>query len=452
MSRSVPSTPRKSPQELKNYGLLDELNDLAKVQPRSRFYTHEIILFSCGLLAIGLSAYLYVQHYLTLPNIRTVYRRQSEYLTIKPNMLLNISNVPEIINQYKDFLNETKNQTKNDFIIAVDALSTSPFVNIDKKRNITGLLPNDIIIQESYLLETSFDKFEKFIQSNSNKIINSLFVFALHPLNHELPTFFIHVYPSNNGKGNNFTTEILHILAYKCKQQNLNIIGFSSDGDNALSPYHQKNIERFEKFDFDITENFLYFSDVLHILKRGRYHFVKKLHKNDALHSKIDELRILFNLPYEIFSNASYTKMHESLAVRLFTSQNIIILYNKTLIDELIYFLPFVSLNEAVSNRQLSQSERIYMLDIIKYFCKYINKNNQIRLKQKYLIKPNIITDILSTVYSLKYLLTHFTGNIDLNRCSAAPLEHNFGIARMSCRDNNRMERLLLQFSRIDVR
>ena len=97
--------------------------------------------------------------------------------------------------------------------------------------------------------------------------------------------------------------------------------------------------------------------------------------ENDALHSKIDELRILFNLPYEIFSNASYTKMHESLAVRLFTSQNIIFLYNKTLIDELIYFLPFVSLNEAVSNRQLSQSERIYMLDIIKYFCKYLNKN-----------------------------------------------------------------------------
>lgn len=49
-------------------------------------------------------------------------------------------------------------------------------------------------------------------------------------------------------------------------------------------------------------------------------------------------------------------------------------------------------------------------------------------------------------------MLTHFTGNIDLNRCSTAPLEHNFGIARMSCRDNNRMERLLLQFSRIDVR
>ncbi|KAK8876453.1 hypothetical protein M9Y10_006663 [Tritrichomonas musculus] len=101
-------------------------------------------------------------------------------------MLLNISNVPEIIYHYKDFLNETKNQTKNDFIIAVDALSTSPFVNIDKKRNITGLLPNDITIQESYLLETLFDKFEKIIQSNSNKIINSLFVFTLHPLNREL--------------------------------------------------------------------------------------------------------------------------------------------------------------------------------------------------------------------------------------------------------------------------
>lgn len=34
---------------------------------------------------------------------------------------------------------------------------------------------------------------------------------------------------------------------------------------------------------------------------------------------------------------------------------------------------------------------------------------------------------------------------------STAPLEHSFGIARMSNGDYNRMERLVLQFSRIDV-
>ena len=102
---------------------------------------------------------------------------------------------------------------------------------------------------------------------------------------------------------------------------------------------------------------------------------------------RIDDLRILFNLSYEIFRNESFPKMHESLEVRLFTARNIALLYNNSLIDELIYLL-----------------------------------------------------------------LNSLIDEIDLNRCSTAPLEHNFGISRMSCRDNNRMERLLLQFARIDVR
>ncbi len=351
-----------------------------------------------------------------------------------------------------DLIKETTNKTDNYFVIAVDALSTSPFVNINKDKNITGLLLNDITLEESFLLENSFDKFEKFIHSNSKKIINSLFVYALHPLNHDIPTFFIHIYPSSNGKGNNYTTDMLHNLAHKCKEHNLNIIGFSSDGDNSMSKYHTQNINLFEKSIFDITENYLYFSDVLHLIKRGRYHFVKKLHKLNDKFSKIDELRILFNLPFEIFRNESYTKMHESLAVRLFTAKNIILLYNNSLTDELIYFLPFVSLNEVISNRKITLYERIYLLNIIKYFCQHLRSNNKIRLNQKYLIKPNILTDLLSTAYSFEHLLLNFFGEIDLNRCSTAPLEHNFGISRMSCRDNNRMERLLLQFARIDVR
>lgn len=169
MTKSAPITPRKSPLQLKYYHLLDELNDLAKIPPKTRLYSHEIIMFACGLLAIGLSAYLYVQHFLPLPHIRTVYRHQSEYLTIKPNMLTNISNIDEILSQYKDLIKETTNKTDNYFVIAVDALSTSPFVNINKDKNITGLLPNDITLEESFLLENSFDKFEKFIHSNSKK-------------------------------------------------------------------------------------------------------------------------------------------------------------------------------------------------------------------------------------------------------------------------------------------
>lgn len=79
-------------------------------------------------------------------------------------------------------------------------------------------------------------------------------------------------------------------------------------------------------------------------------------------------------------------------------------------------------------------------------------KDQKLRLEQKYKIKPNLSNDLLSTIYSFNYFLTEMEGNIDLNRCSTSLLEHNFIIARLSCRDNNRIERLLLQFSRMDVR
>ena len=448
--KSQSPTPRKSPIELKKYELLDELNGLAKTHPNAREYSKKIIFFSCGLLAIGLSAYLYVQNYLPLPDIRTVYRRQSEFMTINPKLLSDISNLDEVLKQYKNLCKNCSNDINNKYVIAWDALSSSPFLNIDKNKNITGLLPNDITLEESFLLEKSFDKFEKFIHDNSNYIVNALFVFAMHPLNPNIPTFIIHVHPANSGKCNNITTEIMIHIASKCKDHGFNIVGFSSDGDNCMSKFHKKNIELFECTLFDIFENYLYFSDVLHILKRGRYHFVKQLHKRNSL--IIDQLRILLNLPSEIFSNASYTKMHESLAVRMFSFEKILILYKNSYFNETIYFLPFVLLNEAISNRIIDLNDRVFILNIIRAFCKHLSKNSKIRLSQKYLIKPNLITDILSTVYSFNYVLTEMKGYIDLNRCSTSPLEHNFGIARMSCRNNNRIERLLLQFSRIDVR
>ena len=41
---------------------------------------------------------------------------------------------------------------------------------------------------------------------------------------------------------------------------------------------------------------------------------------------------------------------------------------------------------------------------------------------------------------------------VDSNRCSTAPLEHNFGIARINSNDNNRMDNLIKKFSYLDVR
>ena len=122
--KSQSPTPRKSPIELKKYELLDELNGLAKTHPNAREYSKKIIFFSCGLLAIGLSAYLYVQNYLPLPDIRTVYRRQREFMTITPKLLSDISNMDEVLKQYKNLCKNCSNDINNKYVIAWDALSS----------------------------------------------------------------------------------------------------------------------------------------------------------------------------------------------------------------------------------------------------------------------------------------------------------------------------------------
>ena len=53
----------------------------------------------------------------------------SNILTIKPNMLTNLTFLPDILNEYKNMKNNFI-LTNESYILAVDALSTTPFVNI----------------------------------------------------------------------------------------------------------------------------------------------------------------------------------------------------------------------------------------------------------------------------------------------------------------------------------
>lgn len=121
-----------------------------KNPPKLRYYPKNIVFFSCALLVIGLSIYLFVQSYLPLPDIRTVYRRQSEFMTVKPNMLLSLSNVNEIIKQYIELCNNTNITSENKFVLAWDALDSPQFLYVNKNKTIKGLISKDICVQESF--------------------------------------------------------------------------------------------------------------------------------------------------------------------------------------------------------------------------------------------------------------------------------------------------------------
>lgn len=74
---------------MKEYRILEEMINLSKMHPNARNYSQLLYYFSFTLLTISLSAYNFVQSELPLPNIRSVYRKMSNILTIKPNMLTN---------------------------------------------------------------------------------------------------------------------------------------------------------------------------------------------------------------------------------------------------------------------------------------------------------------------------------------------------------------------------
>lgn len=124
--------------------------------------------------------------------------------------------------------------------------------------------------------------------------------------------------------------------------------------------------------------------------------------------------------------------MHDSLAVRLFTIDNLVISFNNSLFDETIFMFPFCLLASSNHDNNLNISERLFIIELLKNFCLEIKNDNTTLNSYKYKIKYNIILDILSTTYSFIFVIKNSSSIIDFNRCSTAPLEHNFGIARLS--------------------
>lgn len=69
-----------------------------------------------------------------------------------------------------------------------------------------------------------------------------------------------------------------------------------------------------------------------------------------------------------------------------------------------------------------------------------------------YFFLKSSCTSIVLLLLTLFFTETHPGKIVDSNRCSTAPLEHNFGIARINSNDNNRMDNLIKKFSYLDVR
>lgn len=101
-----------------------------------------------------------------------------------------------------------------------------------------------------------------------------------------------------------------------------------------MGKFHTQNIKLFETNKFDKNKKLLFFYDVLHLIKRGIYALLNMIYSKKDYKNKIEQLKKLFNIPQKVLNNTSYTKMHDILAVKLFSLDNLCIAYNNSLYSE----------------------------------------------------------------------------------------------------------------------
>ena len=157
------------------------------------------------------------------------------------------------------------------------------------------------------------------------------------------------------------------------------IIGYSFDGDSS----YRHNLENIDKnFDYSIESKHqkinqpLFFSDYLHIFKRARYRLLKRInfyYKGNEIKKNLADL---YNLPYIVFSDEKITKMHDSLALKLFNPRVILLSESYNATSFYSFLFPWTTMLISLNFENISLQDRIDLLEIsLKFLSYFPNKN-----------------------------------------------------------------------------
>ena len=222
--------------------------------------------------------------------------------------------------------------------MSVDAIFFTPEVKVSDDSIFEGILFSQEEIE--LISKNCFSKFKKnpnelqiFLQLNNNKIIRTAFVFQVQPYQKIYSNFVVHVEPAVNGKANKKIVDMLKYIKDVLKNRNISIMSFAFDGDSAYSQMHEEYFNSYinsalTKNSISLTKtlNFRVISDFFHLIKR----FIHSGFELSGKFFNVETLKNLFkNLPNIIWSNESYTKMHDSLPLLLFSPQNFLFLLEK---------------------------------------------------------------------------------------------------------------------------
>ena len=458
-------TPRRlDEREQRQAGVLEELTRLMRFHPSRRRYSVSLIAMALAIYLMSSSTYTFIREFLPLPSRQTLQAKAHAAMHFDKSMLQNLSAIPAIVARYRE--RSKLHDEKIEGILAVDAISFTRELIVSKTGVVYGSLQNETIDQKRLVkLHASFSELEELWKQHHPALISDAFVFQFQPVNASLKSLVVHVCPSSQGKATEKTVELLYDIDARLQDVNLAVIGYGMDGDTAYAKLHNNfyNVSLRHIKDDPLFANFsdvtgkLIISDPLHLLKRARYRLLAtNIHIGLTEASEwidIDVLRSILSLPSKTFSNQKFTKMHDDLAVSLFSMGSLAEIY-KGKVEYAAYFLPFCLLNAALSESGLTVEERINFLEVTFYYMvAYIEELRGAPIKlpdrksgTRIDVRPfplSLAVETCNTAASVLAVLYRFNGTINLNRLGTNPLEHTFGAIRMRSRYKHTYENMI---------
>ena len=357
------------------------------VHLNARRYDDKIYQLASNINSISPQALRYIRAFIPLPSYESIHNHLTNLINERFNSLLDINQIDDIVNDYKDNQLNIFRSAPIDCILSVDAIAFSPDVTITKDNKIIGL-KKDVFQNIENPYQFFCENAQQWLNSlmiNWNQIENYAFVYYIQPINPDYSCSIIHFSPSPQGKATNIQCETLETLRNKLKNHKMYVLGFAFDGDNCYDFYHDSFFSQYEGVAEHYTASiveiakrvfFRYISDPLHMLKRARYRLLKGVplaigfNRNSPI-IDIYKIREELNLLPILINDSKITKMHDILPISLFSINNTLMLYEKHNFSAILYFLPWSLFIEAMSNNNVNLSERISLFEIT-FFLMFI--------------------------------------------------------------------------------
>ena len=434
-----------------------------------RRYTLSVLCFAMVLATTSYVAYNYARHYLVLPSYSWLLRFFKDELRQAHEMITRIENIPLSISLFLETLgNEKEKVATFGGFLAVDAISMRPHVFVRKDGVVEGLLEEQKLNEsEVEQLHQSFYAYEQYVKSLKTKTITDSFIYQFQPVLTDAKCLPLFIEPSTQGKATGHEIDRLDEIAQLLEQHGLHVEGVAFDGDSTYSRLHRSFFDSYankvamdtEFKNFSMIEERSVISDPLHLLKRARYRLLSSLVHSDFENTTegqvdIDRLKEQLDLPSVVFSVEKYTKMHDSVAVKLFSMESLVSLFEMRNFTSLSYFLPLCLLCASLHEEKLTLNERYSFLELAFYYVlSYyrISETTHTKLRQyKLKNERHVIAfdaafcrEFCNTVCGILKILGKVNGTVSLNRIGSNPVEHLFGMIRMRSKNVHSYDKML---------